>query len=294
MSINNNLNNSSFISSLEKKGIIDLTKNFVRNTLYEKLKNNNIPEEKNLKLYPSNFNIEDQNLYTMFKLEYTLIDDFLIRTKLNYTHSIFNNEIKSIIKPLIPCDDTELMSLLGLNLSELNSLRFQAFNSNNFSEQIKSTYLYQILNAHTKILKIDTESQTNNVQILNYSLDSPDERIGFSIPQDLEIRMKNIEEKYNAKIKEGNDILLIENRFKKYKDEMDKMYEEQLKVEMESWKWKVFPNFARFFNTYNHERHSENHVRTAVHSRTDFRKLQHKTTCHTPSSSTFGSRALFQ
>ena len=50
MSINNNLNNSSFISSLEKKGIIDLTKNFVRNTLYEKLKNNNNPEETNLKL----------------------------------------------------------------------------------------------------------------------------------------------------------------------------------------------------------------------------------------------------
>ena len=238
MSINNNLNDnkSSFISPLEQKDVDDLTKNFIREALYQKLKNNSLPKEIQQKLCPSNFKLDDKNLFILFKLEYTIIDDFLIRTKLNYTHSIFNNEIKSIIKPLIPCDDTELMSLLGLNLSELNSLRFQAFNSSNFSEQIKSTYLYQILNAHTKIMKIDTESQTNNAPILDNSLYSPDVRIGLSIPQDLEIRMKNIEEKYNSKIREGNDILLIENRFKKYKDEMDKMYEEQLKVEMERFK----------------------------------------------------------
>ena len=102
MSMNNNINNSSFISSLEKKGVIDSTKNFIRNALYEKLKNNNIPEDAKSKLYPSNFNIEDQNLYTIFKLGYTIIEDFLIRIKLNYTHSIFNNEIKSIINPLVP------------------------------------------------------------------------------------------------------------------------------------------------------------------------------------------------
>ena len=236
MSINNNLNNSSFISSLEKKGIIDLTKNFVRNTLYEKLKNNNIPEEKNLKLYPSNFNIEDQNLYTMFKLEYTLIDDFLIRTKLNYTHSIFNNEIKSIINPLIPFDDTELISLLGINFNELNSLRFKWNNSNNSSDQIKSTYLYHLLNSHTKVMKIDADSQTNNLPIMDNALYSPDIRVGPSSQVDLEIKMKNIEEKYNKKIKEGNDIFLIENKFKKYKDEIDKRYEEELKNEIERFK----------------------------------------------------------
>ena len=147
MSLNNNLNNSEFISSLERKGVIDQTKNFIRNALYEKLKNNNIPEETKLKLYPSNFNIDDQNLYTMLKLEYTLIDDFLIRTKLNYTHSIFNNEIKSLIKPLIPLDDIELVSLLGINMKELNELRYKWNNSNDSSDQIKSTYLYQILNS---------------------------------------------------------------------------------------------------------------------------------------------------
>ena len=236
MSTNNNLENSQFLSSLEKKGVIDETKHFIRNTLYEKLKNNNIPEETKLKIYPSNFNLDDQNLYKMFKLEYTLIDDFLIRTKLNYTHSIFNNEMKSIIKPLIPLDDTELMSLLGINLNELNTLRFKWNNSNDISDKIKSTYLYQILNSHTKIMKIDQNTQTNNLPIFDDALYSPDVRVGPSGPVDIEIRMKNIEEKYNKKIREGNDILLIENRFKKYKDEIDKRYEEELKNEMERFK----------------------------------------------------------
>ena len=236
MSLNNNINNSEFISSLERKGVIDQTKNFIRNTLYEKLKNNNIPEETKYKLYPSNFNIDDQNLYTMFKLEYTLIDDFLIRTKLNYTHSIFNNEIKSLIKPLIPLDDIELMNLLGINMKELNELRYKWNNSNDSSDQIKSTYLYQILNSHTKIMKIDEVIQTNDLPIFDNALYSPDVRVGVTQPIDIELRLKNIEEKYNKKIKEENNINLIENRLKEYKDDLDKRYEKDLKNEIDRFK----------------------------------------------------------
>ena len=51
------------------------------------------------KLSPSYYNIDDNILFQMVRLEYTLFEDFLIRTKLLYTHSIFNNEIKSIIEP---------------------------------------------------------------------------------------------------------------------------------------------------------------------------------------------------
>ena len=236
MSINNNINNSSFISSLEKKGVIDSTKNFIRNALYEKLKNNNIPEDAKSKLYPSNFNIEDQNLYTIFKLGYTIIEDFLIRIKLNYTHSIFNNEIKSIINPLVPLDDIQLMSLLGLNLKELNSIRFKWNNSNDISDLIKSTYLYQILNSHTKIMKIDEEIQTNDMPILDDRLYSPDVRVGPSSPADIELKLKNIEEKYNRKLKEGNTLFSIENNFNKYKNELEQKYQENLKNEMERFK----------------------------------------------------------
>ena len=218
MSINNNIDNSSFISPLERKGVVDLTKNFIRNTLYEKLKNSNIPEQTKLKISPSNFNIDNQNLYTMFKLEYTIIDDFLIRTKLNYTHSIFNNEIKSLINPLIPFDDMELMSLLGINMKELNSFRFKwNNNSNDSSELIKSTYLYQILNSHTKILKIDEESQTNDVPIYDNALHSSDVRVGPITSSDIEIRLKNIEEKYNKRLREGNDAFSFESKLKNIK-----------------------------------------------------------------------------
>ena len=240
MSNDNNLNNSSFISPLERKGVIDLTKNFIRNTLYDKLKNSNIPEQTKHKICPSNFNIDNQNLYTLFKLEYTLIDDFLIRTQLHYTHSIFNNEIKSLVNSLVPFDDTELMSLLGINLSELNALRFKYNNSNDSSDLIKSTYLYHILNAHTKILKIDEESQTNEVPIYDNALYSSDVRGGPTTSSDIEIRLKNIEEKYNKKLREGSDVLSIENRFNKYKDEMEKRYQEELKNEIERFKQHEF------------------------------------------------------
>ncbi len=240
MSKDNNLNNSSFISPLERKGVIDLTKNFIRNTLYDKLKNSNIPEQTKLKICPSNFNIDNQNLYTLFKLEYTLIDDFLIRTQLHYTHSIFNNEIKSLVNSLVPFDDTELMSLLGINLSELNALRFKYNNSNDSSDLIKSTYLYHILNAHTKILKIDEESQTNEVPIYDNALYSSDVRGGPTTSSDIEIRLKNIEEKYNKKLREGSDVLSIENRLNKYKDELEKRYQEELKNEIERFKQHEF------------------------------------------------------
>jgi hypothetical protein len=89
--LNNNIDNNNDIEEIktkikEKEEISDLTKNFIRNALNDKLKNNF--EENKIKLNPSNFSINNQNLYTMFKLEYTLIEDFLIRTKLNFTRNI--------------------------------------------------------------------------------------------------------------------------------------------------------------------------------------------------------------
>ena len=154
---NNNPNNDIKSKTFkEKEGMSDLTKNFIRNALNEQLMKK---EEQKIRLNPSNFNLDNQNLYTMFKLEYTLIEDFLLRTKLNFTRNIFNNEMKSILKPLIPLDDGELSSLLGINLNELSSIRFKW--NNNSEDIIRSTYLYHILNMHTKIMKIDSECQTD-------------------------------------------------------------------------------------------------------------------------------------
>lgn len=227
-------NNSQFMSALERQGVVDMTRDFVRNTIYDKLQGNkNIQEEERMKIYQDNF---DNSLFNILKLEYTIIDDFLIRTNLTYTHSMFNNEIKKILKPLIPFDDTELMSLLGLNLKEITSLRYKWNNSNDSSSKIQSTYLYHILNSHTKLTKTDTQVQTNDEPILDEVLYSPDIRKGAPTLSDIQAKMKHIEDKYSKKLKERNDSLLIDQRFKKYKDELDKRYQDDFKNEVERFK----------------------------------------------------------
>jgi hypothetical protein len=204
----------------------DLTKNFIKLALNNKFNKN---EEQKLKLNPSNFSINNQNLYTMFKLEYTLIEDFLIRTKLNFTRNIFNNEIKSIINPLLPLDDGELSSLLGINLNELSSIRFKWNNNSKTNEDIIcSTYLYHILNKHTKITKLDSECQTVNKSGIS-------DEFNFQ-SQNLENIFKKIEDKYEKKIKEKNDFFALEKKFEKYKEELDSRYEIDLKNEIERFK----------------------------------------------------------
>ena len=223
---NNDINIDKKASTFkEKEGISDLTKNFIRNALNDKLIKK---EEQKLKLNPSNFNIDNQNLYTMLKLEYTLIDDFLIRTKLNFTRNIFNNEMKSILKPLIPLEDGELASLLGINLNELSSIRFK-WNKNvsNTEDIISSTYLYQILNKHTKIMKIDSECQTQGYNNMAQSMYQN---------QNVDDILKKIEDKYEQRAKEKYDFFALEKKFVKYKEELDSRYETELKNEIERFK----------------------------------------------------------
>ena len=229
--INNNINSDVKSKTFkEKEGISEITKNFIRNALNEDLINN---ENQKMRINPSNFSIENQNLYTMFKLEYTLINDFLIRTKLNFTRNIFNNEMKSILKPLIPLEDGELSSLLGLNLNKIYNLRFQwnkDKDSNNSEEIIKSTYLYHILNMHTKIMKIDSETQTDKKHHEdNYPLYEENNN-------DIDDILKKFDEKYEQKKKEKNAFFEMEKKFGKYKEEMDLRYETELKNEIERFK----------------------------------------------------------
>ena len=222
---NNNIENNINNNIKEKEGISEVTKNFIRNALNDKLINN---IDNKIKLNPSNFSINNQNLYTMFKLEYTIIEDFLIRTKLNFTRNIFNNEIKSILKPLIPLDDGELASLLGINLNELSSIRFKWNKSQNSEDTICSTYLYHILNMHTKIMKIDSECQTGN------EYDIGDELMTEN--QNLENILKKLDDKYEKKIKEKNDFFAFEKKLAKYKEDLNERYDIELKNEIERFK----------------------------------------------------------
>jgi hypothetical protein len=85
-------------------------------------------------------------------------------------------------------------------------------------------------------MKIDNESQTDDRPKNEMALYNPDVRVEVPNPSDIQIKLKNIEDKYNRKLKEETDILLVENRFIKYKKEIDERYEEELKNEIERFK----------------------------------------------------------
>ena len=220
--INNNTEKSNTKGNEE---ISELTKNFIRNALNDKINKN---KEEKLNLNPSNYSINNQNLYTMFKLEYTLIEDFLIRTKLNFTRNIFKNEMKTILNPLIPLEDSELSSLLGININELSSIRFKwNNNSKNKEDIICSTYLYHLLNKHTKIIKIDSDTQTEKENENEYFMQNN---------ENIDNILKKLDDKYEKKIKEKNDFFAMEKKYEKYKKELDSRYEIELKNEIERFK----------------------------------------------------------
>ena len=224
----NNINNEVKSKTFkEKEGISDVTKNFIRNALNKDFMNN---EEQKIRINPSNFSLENQNLNTMLKLEYTLINDFLIRTKLNFTRNIFNNEMKSIMKPLIPLEDKEISTLLGLDFNELYNMRFQMNkDSQKIEDIITSSYLYHILNMNINKKKTEPEPQIDKK-----SNDEVENQIYQS--NDIDNILKKFDDMYEQKIKEKNKFFELEKKFGKYKEEMDLRYETDLKNEIERFK----------------------------------------------------------
>ena len=102
--------NKSLLSSLEKRGLLEMTKAYFRTNLIESLKKDDF-----YKTAPSGFNnlnqkiIKDPKTINILKLQYSLINDFLIRTKMTYTQNIFTNEIKSLLENNIPFSDTDFV-----------------------------------------------------------------------------------------------------------------------------------------------------------------------------------------
>ena len=224
----NNINNEVKSKTFkEKEGISDVTKNFIRNALNKDFMNN---EEQKIQINPSNYSLENQNLNTMLKLEYTLINDFLIRTKLNFTRNIFNNEMKSIMKSLIPLEDKEISTLLGLDFNELYNMRFQMNkDSQKIEDIITSSYLYHILNMNINKKKTEPEPQIDkkaNDEVENQIYQS----------NDIDNILKKFDDMYEQKIKEKNKFFELEKKFGKYKEEMDLRYETDLKNEIERFK----------------------------------------------------------
>ena len=223
--------NKTLLNSLEKRGLLEMTKAYFRTNLIETLKKDDF-----YKTAPSGFNniniesIKDQNSINILKLQYSLINDFLIRTKMTYTQNIFSNEIKSLLENNTPFTDTEIIRNLHLNTKQISNIRLNSKLNSTTSDLIKSTYLYHLINLHSNMNKIDSEAQT---------LFPEDELKNKKTEINLEKELKKIDEKYN-KLLNIEQVLPFnksnEKKFLEYKEELDNKYKEDLKNEMERFK----------------------------------------------------------
>ena len=223
--------NKSLLTSLEKKGLLEMTKAYFRTNLIESLKKNDF-----YKTAPLGFNnlnqkiIKDQNTINILRLQYSLINDFLIRTKMTYTQNILSNEIKSLIESNIPLTDSEIIRHLKFNHKLISNLRLNSNLNSGPDDLIKSTYLYHLINLHSNLTKIDKETQTS-------FYDEKFKEKNKSI--DLEKELKKIDEKYSKMIDIEKLVpfsKLNEKKFLEYKEECDNKYKEDLKSEMERFK----------------------------------------------------------
>ena len=240
----NSLNddNQTLLSSLEKRGLLEMTKAYFRTTLFEALN-----KENPYNTAPSGFNInsnqiKDINTIKILRLQYSLINDFLIRTKMAYTQNIFNNEIKSLIDSPIPFTDSEIVRSLNLNTKQISVLRLNSNINTSPKDLIKSTYLYQLINLHCSLIRIDNEAQTEKIPEGDIRFLSPNVKNSLNEKKeviDLEKELKRIDDKYNKKLN-LDEVLpfskMNEQKYLQYKEECNKRYEEQLKREIDLFK----------------------------------------------------------
>ena len=221
--------NKTLLSSLEKRGLLEMTKAYFRTNLIESLKKDDF-----YKTAPSGFNninltsLKDQAAINILRLQYSLINDFLIKTKMTYTQNILANEIKSLLESNIPFTDKEIISNLNLNTQQISNMKLNSNLNSNSIDIIKNTYLYHLINLHSNITKIDDGTQTL----------FPEEK-QKSKKIDLEKELKKIDEKYN-KMLDMDKILPFgksnEKKFLEFKEECENKYKEDLKNEMERFK----------------------------------------------------------
>ena len=223
--------NKSLLSSLEKRGLLEMTKAYFRTNLIESLKKDDF-----YKTAPSGFNnlnqkiIKDPKTINILKLQYSLINDFLIRTKMTYTQNIFTNEIKSLLENNIPFSDSEIIRQLNLNTKQISNKKLNSNLNSSMDDYVKSTLLYHLINLHSNVNRIDGESQT-----LFYDKNQK----GLNKAIDLEQELKKIDEKYSKMIDIEKIIpfnKLNEKKFLEYKEECDNKYKEDLQSEMERFK----------------------------------------------------------
>ena len=87
-----NIDNT-LLRNLEKNDMISLTKSYIQNKLLDSLKSQTTTYSSLIKTSDQKIN---SNIYSMIRLSFSLISDFLSKMNLLYSLSTFNNESKDI------------------------------------------------------------------------------------------------------------------------------------------------------------------------------------------------------
>ena len=226
---------NTLLHNLEKNNMLSLTKSYLQNKLLDTLKSQTTTYSSLIKTSDQKMN---SNINSLIRLSFSLISDFLSKMNLTYSLSAFNNESKDLFSnTFIKYTESEIINLLNINIMEIEhlkksiSLTTKDSFSSNHGNLFSSTFLFYLLEKNSHIFKQDVECQTDS-NLLN------SEKKYNNNFSSIEEKLKQIEDKNNKKInlQEILSFQLTENKFKKYKEECDKRYEEQLNNEINRFK----------------------------------------------------------
>ena len=228
---------SELLKTLEENGMVNSTKNYLKNQLIETLKKQKL---KNDTLNSKLLQYKNSQISSLIRLSYSIIMDFFSKMNLPYSQSTFNYEAKNLLfNTSIPYTESEIINLLNINMYEFENAKNNILlginepNILNNGNKIGSTFLFYLMK-HSPFLKKESESQTdlNLIALPIKNEKKPNYNISdfFTIDE----KLKYIEDKNNQQMN-LNKLLssqISQNRYNKYKDECDKKYQEQFKNEI--------------------------------------------------------------
>ena len=235
---------TTLLQSLERSGALGLTKAYLQTQILENLRNQNSASSNLSKALAQSKN---KNIFSLLRLAYSVIYDFLIKMNLSYSQSTFNNEMKELLSNSnIPFSDSEIVNLLNVNITEFENAKQNLLNDSKDpiatlqGNKLGSTFIFYLMKKNSQFLKSDIECQTD-INLLN--VNEKNENLSPSINNEynfmnVEEKLKQIEDKNNNKVNLESNFpsQLIENRFIKYKEECEKRYQDQLNNEMNRFK----------------------------------------------------------
>ena len=141
-------NQNELYQSLEKNGVLDITKAYLRSNLIETLKSKSTAFSNTQASLSQS--LPSLNSNPLIKLGLSLVNDFLSKLKLEYTLSTFQSESKSLLNASIPFSEGEMLGLLNVNLKDFNE----------YKDETVNIFLLHLLREKSKLLKEESQVQT--------------------------------------------------------------------------------------------------------------------------------------